>query len=170
MSDILRQVLRFIFVILLQVLILNHITLYGFMCPYLYIVCILMLPVSIENWLRVIISFALGLIIDYFSGTLGLHAASCVFMGAAVPFILQLFYSNRDLRQGVCPDIAWFGMKNFILFVLLTVSVHHLVLFFLNVFSIRFFFHTFVSALLNIVFTSITIILYQMIFHSRSSK
>ena len=170
MNSFLSQILRFILLILLQILVLNKIVIFGFLCPFLYVVCILLLPITIEDWLRILISFALGVVMDFFAGTLGLHAASTVLMGASVTLFFRLFYTNKDLKPGIIPEISWLGLKNIIFFILTLVTIHHLALYFLNAFTFRSFFITLRNAFYNIIFTSICIIIYMLIFHSNRSR
>jgi rod shape-determining protein MreD len=78
--SIIVNILRFIFLVFIQVFLLKNITLYSFSTPYLYILFILLLPFETPNLLLFPLAFILGLTIDAFYDTPGLHAASCVLL------------------------------------------------------------------------------------------
>ena len=75
-NSILRFGLIFILLILLQVLLFNNIQFSGYINPYVYILFILLLPVEIPAWILLLLSFAAGGIIDFFSGSPGMHASA----------------------------------------------------------------------------------------------
>src|SRR3569833_4065617 len=93
---ILINFLRFISLIFLQVFLLKNITLYNLSTPYLYIMFILLLPVETPNLLLFALSFLMGITIDAFYDTPGLHAASCVLLA----FVRILFFCFSVLLVG----------------------------------------------------------------------
>ena len=75
-----RNIARFLIVVLVQVLVMNNIQISGLIIPYVYILFILLMPFETPKWLLLINAFLLGLSIDFFSHTLGMHAAASVFI------------------------------------------------------------------------------------------
>src|SRR5690554_2947243 len=102
---------QFILLVLLQVLILNNIHFSGFVNPYLYIIFILWLPFDIPKPLLLITAFFLGLVIDIFGSTLGMHASACVFMAFCRPFVLQLISPRDGYDVNQNPGITDFGFR-----------------------------------------------------------
>jgi rod shape-determining protein MreD len=160
-----RNIIRFIFLIFFQVLILNNINLGGYINPYLYVLFILMLPFETPKWLLLISSFMLGLTVDMFSDTSGLHAASCVFMAFSRPYILGVVSSRQEYEPGIQPTIRDLGFNWFFSYVLILVSIHHILLFYLEVFSFGEFFHTLLRTFLSILFTMLLLVLSQYIMY-----
>src|SRR5688572_13318049 len=88
MSIYLRNIFRFVLLVLIQVLLLNKIPLRwwanpsGFppYTPFIYPLFILILPLSTPVWFLLIASFAMGITVDSFMDTGGIHAAACVLM------------------------------------------------------------------------------------------
>src|SRR5476651_2122686 len=72
--------IRFVVLIFVQVFLLKNITLYNLSIPYLYILFILLLPFEIPNILLFVLAFVMGLSIDAFYDTPGLHAAACTLL------------------------------------------------------------------------------------------
>ena len=97
MTSLLKYITLFFVFIIVQVFILNRVPpLHQFIVPYLYFVFILWLPFSINRVLLLIIAFIFGLTLDYFTGTLGLHAAPCVLIAYLRPFILNLIITQES--------------------------------------------------------------------------
>jgi hypothetical protein len=91
---ILINLIRFVMLVLLQVFLLKNITLYNLSTPYLYILFILLLPFETPNLVLFALAFVLGLTIDAFYDTPGLHAA-LAFTGTCKDIIYQ---HNRTKR------------------------------------------------------------------------
>jgi len=155
--------------ILLQVLVLDNIYLGGYVNPYLYIYFILLLPFETPGWLLLILAFFLGLGVDIFSDSIGIHAASTVLMAFFRPLTLKMLFSKREYEPGISPSIRDLGFRWFFSYALIMVTVHHLFLFYLEVFRLSDFFITFQRVILSIVFTLFLILISQYLFHARNS-
>ncbi|MBK7098664.1 MAG: rod shape-determining protein MreD [Sphingobacteriales bacterium] len=92
MSDLVKNILRFFIFVFIQVYILDVMPhLHELITPYLYFLFILWLPFYIKRGWLLVLSFVLGLTIDYFLMTPGLHAAACVLVAYLRPFVINLF-------------------------------------------------------------------------------
>jgi hypothetical protein len=148
-----RNIIRFIGLVLFQVLILNHVALGGYVNPYLYVLFILWLPFRTEKWVLLISAFLLGFAVDIFSNTPGLNAAASVAMAFARPFVIEMLSTGTDFEPGSRPSIRGQGMRWFITYTVILVLVHHTVLFYLEVFRISEFFTTLLRVILSSIFT-----------------
>jgi len=153
------NILRFFFLIIFQVLILNHINLGGYINPYFYIYFILLLPFSTPRWMLLVLSFILGIGIDIFTNTIGLNAAACVLMGFARPFVVSAISSGPESLIGDTPSLRNQGMKWFLYYAIILVLVHHISLFYLEIFRITEFFSTFIRILLSSIFTLMLVLI-----------
>ncbi|HOI49794.1 MAG TPA: rod shape-determining protein MreD [Prolixibacteraceae bacterium] len=150
----------FVTVVLIQVLLLNQIQFSGFVNPYLYLLFILLLPVSMARYQVLLLSFLLGLTIDVFSNTPGIHAAATVFAGfLRSPLIGRL--SGRESEINDYPGLKQNGMRWFVLYTAVMVILHHFFLFYVEVFTLSRFFATFFRSLASSVFTIFMIVLSQ---------
>jgi rod shape-determining protein MreD len=165
--ELTRNISNFIFLILIQVLILNHIEFSGFVNPYLYVLFILLLPFETPRWLQLISSFFLGLAIDMFMQTWGLHTFASVFIGYIRPYLLKIVAPRDGYEAGTLPGIKHFGFEWFMKYSVIIVLSHHLVLFYLEAFKFHQFFSTLLRALLSSVFTLILIMLSQFLIQKR---
>jgi rod shape-determining protein MreD len=150
----------FAVMVLLQVLLLNQIHLGGFLNPYIYILFIFLLPISMPRYQVLLLSFLIGITIDWFSNTLGLHAASALLIGFLRSPVMKLI-TIREIEQSDYPGMKQTGIKWFIIYVSVLVVMHHLFLFYLEVFSFDNFFRTLLRTLLSSAFTIIVIVLSQ---------
>jgi len=164
------NILRFILLVPLQVLILDNINLGGSINPYLYILFILLLPFESPKWLLLILSFLLGLSVDIFSGTPGMHAAATVFMAYLRPVVIKNIQTNKEFEPGMQPSIRDLGLKWFFFYTLVLVFVHHVSLFMLEVFRFSGIIYTVSRASYSTIFTLAIIILSQYLFMGSSKK
>lgn len=158
-NSVLRYALLFIILILLQVLLFNNIQFSGYVNPYVYIMFILLLPVEIPAWILLFISFLTGLIIDVFSGSLGMHASATLFAGFARPYVLRIISPRDGYEQGAAPSMIYYGFRWFFFYTLIIVLIHHFTLFYLEVFRFTDFFRTLLRVLLSSMFSMIFILL-----------
>jgi hypothetical protein len=150
---IVRNVIRFFGLILLQVLVLNHIFLGGYINPYLYVLFILLLPFESPKWLLLVSGFLLGIGVDIFTDTPGLNAAACVLMAFGRPFVIQGISRGTGVEYSGEPSLSQQGFKWFFYYSAILVLLHHLTLFYLEIFRLGEFFQTLARVLLSSAFT-----------------
>lgn len=127
MKDFLRNTIRFALFILIQVYVLDKIPhLHRFITPYLYYLFILWLPFSISRIWLLLVGFVLGLTLDYFIMTPGLHAAACVLIAYARPFIIHILMPKDipefNYRE---PSPKAMGWTPYAIYVLTLTLLHH---------------------------------------------
>jgi rod shape-determining protein MreD len=160
-NSILRLSLIFILLILLQVLLFNNIQFSGYVNPYIYIMFILLLPVEIPSWLLLLLSFATGLVIDFFSGSPGMHTSATVLAGFVRPYVLRVISPRDGYESGSDPSMLTYGFTWFLTYTLLIVLIHHTTLFYLEVFRFADFFRTLLRVLLSSSFSVAFILLIE---------
>jgi rod shape-determining protein MreD len=149
----LKNIGRFVFLILFQVLILNNIQFGGYINPYFYIYFILLLPFETPRWLLLLSAFLLGISLDAFTNTFGLNASACVLMAFVRPFVISAISTGTEFMVGHSPSLKNQGMKWFAYYSIILVLVHHSALFYLEIFRFTEFFHTLLRVLLSSAFT-----------------
>ncbi len=166
---LIANIIRFVLLIPLQVLVLDNINLGGHINPYLYVLFILMLPFEVAGWSMLLLSFMLGLGVDLFAGTPGMHAAAATLMAFLRPLVIKIVGVSRDLEPGLVPSIPAMGFAWFFTYSIILVFIHHLALFMIEVFRFQGFFGVLLRTLYSTVFTMALIILSQYLF-GRASK
>lgn len=134
MAVALQNILRFIFLILLQVFILDNIQFMGYINPMIYVLFILSLPVRFPKWALLILAFIMGLIIDVFSNTAGMHSFALVFAAFLRTPVINIF-TSLDEGANPTPSFHTFGVSAYVKYVVILVLIYHFILFFIESFS-----------------------------------
>ncbi|MBZ5858083.1 rod shape-determining protein MreD [Flavihumibacter profundi] len=134
MSDLVKNIIRFVVFILVQVYILHKVPpLHRFIVPYLYYLFILWLPFNTNRTWLMVIAFIFGLTLDYFLVTPGLHAAACVLIAYIRPFMVNLLIRQEGAEQSYgSPSIHSMGFAPYSIFVVVLTFLHHGYLVFLE--------------------------------------
>ena len=127
MSDLLKNILRFLLFIGLQVYLLDNIPpLHRFIIPVIYYLFLLWLPFSVPRFWLLIIGFLTGLSYDYFTVTPGLHTAAGVLIAYIRPFLISLLIPKDS--GGVSyrePSARAMGWAPYSVYVLVLTLMHH---------------------------------------------
>lgn len=159
-----RQLVQLIVVFLIQVLVINNLDLSGYINPYIYPLIILSLPLKTTRIPLMLYSFALGLVMDLFCNTSGMHAAAMLLLGYMRPVIYQSLSPRSNMNMEEMLNIKNMGFTSFLYYTLILVFVHHFLYFFLEVFSFNQFFRTLLKIVLSTLFSSMLIIITAILF------
>lgn len=85
-----REIGRLLILLALQVLLFDHlhIAMWGF--PMVYILFLINLSPRLPKWIELFVGAAIGLLMDIWYSSLGIHMAACV----AVAFVRPLLLAN----------------------------------------------------------------------------
>jgi len=161
MYIITRNIVRFVLVALFQVLVMDNVMINGYMIPYVYLLFLLLMPFETPRWLQLLAGFGLGLTMDLFSNTLGMHTAATVLAAFARPYMLDLMAPRDGYESDSFPRIHYYGFLWFLKYTLVIVFIHHLALFYLEVFQLKEFFSTLLRVILSSALSASTIVLSQ---------
>lgn len=170
MNSLIFNSLRFIGLVLLQVLILNQIEFIGYVNPFVYILFIMMLPLSTPGWLLLLLGFGTGYTIDLFMTGAGLHTAATVFMAFARPYVIQLATGAKQPETVNDPGLSQMGMRWWFSYTLSLVVLHHFALFLLESFSFSQLGYTLIRIILSVIATELLILLLSYFFSARQGK
>ncbi|RKS13080.1 rod shape-determining protein MreD [Flavobacterium sp. 120] len=156
-SALLVNIFRFILLLAVQIIIFNNMNFLGYISPFPYILFIILYPVNGNKSGLVVASFLLGLIMDMFSNSGGIHATACLvlayFRPAIFKFAFGLSYEYQTVKLNDVLTPERFS------FILLSVVIHHFTLFLLEAFQFSFIFDILIRTLLSTVFTIIICII-----------
>lgn len=125
-----KQIGRYIIVMILQVLLFDQLQLLGVCHPYIYILCLLMMPITLSHSADMIIGAVVGLIMDVFCNSLGVHTAACIFIMFIRPYLIGAIVNDKD-RLNEQISLRALGMEALLRYVVILVVVHHLIVFLL---------------------------------------
>lgn len=167
---ILINLVRFISLVFLQVFLLKNISLYSLSTPYLYILFILLLPFETPNVLLFLLSFILGLTIDAFYDTPGLHAASCVVLALVRVLFISITVQKDGFDNEPEPTLSIMGFRWFFTYALILTLAHHFFLFNLEVFRFDELEYTLTRFLFSSIFTVFLMLVSGLIFFRRKER
>lgn len=150
MNKALNTPILFLSLLLLQVFVLNNVLFLGFINPYIYIAFVFLYPLKENRIPFLFYAFLLGLLIDFFSDSGGIHAFSILCIAYVRLFFVRLYFRK------VVADYPFFKLKSesfgkiFNYVVTLTI-IHHLIYFSFANFSLN----NFSNVLLNTLYSSI---------------
>ena len=153
---------RFFLLLTAQIVIFNNIDLFGYINPFPYILFIILYPVNGNKPMLIISSFLLGITMDLFSNSGGVHAASCLILAYSRPYLFKfafgLSYEYQTVRINDILTPERFS------FLLLAVIVHHFTLFILEVFQLSSLWDILLRTILGTLFTLLMCIVLIYIF------
>lgn len=150
-SALLVNIARFVLLLAAQILIFNNVNFLGYINPYPYMLFIILYPVNGNKFGLLAASFFLGIVMDMFCNSGGVHAAACVVLAYYRPYIfkfsfgLSYEYQTVKLNDVLTPERFSF--------ILIAVVLHHLILFLLEVFHLTFLWEILLKTVLSTVFT-----------------
>ncbi len=157
----LRNIVRFFFLVLLQVLVLNHVHLFSLYNPFFYLLFIVLLPFETNKLLVLLLGFVLGLSIDIFSNTLGLHTTATVFVAFIRPLILNLLAPREGYEPGSFPRVHYYGWTWFLRYSFILTLVHALIIYTLEFFNVQELGQILKHSLISTLFTTVLLLISQ---------
>ena len=161
------NIVRFVILLLLQVVICNNINFFGYINPYIYIIFIFLYPVKEDRLILLLVSFMLGMFVDMFSDSSGVHAAAAVCLAYARPILLKSSFGMLYEHQSIKFTNTEIG--SLISYVTFGTILHHLILFSLEIFNITDILLILKKTLFSSIFTIILSVLIIILF-SRNRK
>jgi len=169
-TEILKNIMRFVLLVMLQVLIVQNINLTTYIILLPYVLMILLLPFETPKLMVLFTAFLLGVCVDYFYDSSGLHASACTIMGFARYYVLKYVSPREGYDAGVKPTIEDMGLAWFLTYAGTLIFIHHFFLFFLEVFRFSEFLRTLLRVVLSSIGTFGLIYIIQFLFFTNRNK
>lgn len=152
---------------LFQVLILKNLVLFGVGFCFLYVMFILLLPVQIKTIPALLISFFMGLGVDMFYDTLGIHTASLVAVGFIRYRWLQVLVPTGGYDDDLQPNLLNMGFGWFMSYSLPLILIHHSLFFYIESLGTDLFLSSVQKIIASAIFVLIMSIIVQLLFYRR---
>jgi len=169
MSNLLKNIIRFILLMFVQVFVLNRIpALHHYINPYIYLLFILWLPFKTGRLQLMIMGFITGLVLDYFTKTPGLHASACVLISYLRPLLINLLIPQESSEINYEePSITSLGFMPYFVYLLLLVFLHHSWLFLLEAIQFAGIMYFLTKTLLSVAVSLILTLVVELLFVRR---
>ncbi|HET8837906.1 MAG TPA: rod shape-determining protein MreD [Flavobacteriaceae bacterium] len=165
-KTLLSNSFRFVFLVLLQVFILCNVNFLGYINPYLYILFVILLPVNLSQIKVLFLSFLLGLTVDFFQDSGGVHAAACLVIAYLRPLALRFSFGIAYDHQTLKFQTTAFGER--FVYILFMVFIHHLILFSLEIFNLDHILLILKKTLYSGIFTILLILFTMILFRKKA--
>ena len=157
-----KQIGRYVVVMLLQVLLFDQLQLWGICHPYIYILCLLMMPITLPHNVDMLIGALVGLVMDVFCNSLGVHTAACILVMFVRPYLIGALVNDKDrLTEQI--SLRSIGMEAILRYVVIMVIIHHLTVFALAAWSWSHIGFVLLETLVSSLITSLIIIGYNIL-------
>ena len=166
-NSVLKTILSFIGLVLLQVIICSNINFLGDLNPYVYVIFILLYPVTKNRLLFIFLSFLLGFSIDIFLDSGGIHAAASVAIAYIRPLFLKFSFGAAFDYQSIKFSNTDFSQR--LVYFLLLIVIHHFILFSLVLFDENKIALILQQALYSSIFTLIICLLLTSLFSKKET-
>lgn len=171
MNSVLKNIVRFVLLLALQVIILNRILVFTFVSPVIYVLILLLLPFNISRSFLMVLGFLLGISLDIFSHTLGLHAAACLMVAYLRPFVMNILSPQGGFEpSSKTPSAATMGWAPFFTYCAILIFIHHTIYYGLEVFDFSNIWYILGKTLVSGLLSLFLILIYELLFYPRKTR
>ncbi|MBO7501795.1 MAG: rod shape-determining protein MreD [Paludibacteraceae bacterium] len=161
--NVVKNIVRFLVLLILQVLLFNHLNGWGLCHPYIYIMALICMPL-LPRWADMLVAFSLGLVMDMFCSSLGIHTAACVLIAYLRPLLLAKMVQDLDrVTQDV--SIESVGLNQFVRLTVVLCLLHHAVVFLLDAGTLSHFWILLLRWMISSAITLLVILGYSTLNH-----
>lgn len=160
--DWIKHITRLVAALLLQILLIGNLQLMGVCEPFIYIVFLLMMPTRFPAWADMLIGAALGLVMDIFCNSLGIHMGAAVLICYLRQPIIQNLVMDYDRLKGEISS-ATIGMENYIKYATVLTVIYHTVVFAVSAWSMAHIGLTLLTIVVSSIISLILILGYEFV-------
>ncbi len=169
-SQVTRSIVRAIFLILLQGLVFRRIAFnwgdFAFIHLFIYPLIILLLPIKTPRIMQILIAFVVGLSIDSFYSSYGIHASALVFTAYIRNFVIKFLEPHSGYNVDESPTIHKLGLTWFLSYASILYVLHLFFYFSVEAFSFVYIFEISLNTVFSLIASLLLVLLYQFIFRS----
>lgn len=179
MSIYLKNFIRFWIIVLIQVYILDKVALrwwsqpsgFPIFVPYLYPLFLLLLPFETPVWAMLLLGFGLGITVDSFSDTAGMHACAAVLLAYLRTNVLKaLLPKNLIEYPNQSPNVKNMGWVPFLVYASFLLLVHHATFFIIEIWSLQHVGILFLKIFASTVTSLLLVLVYLLLFTNEAKS
>jgi hypothetical protein len=167
-NTVFSNILRFFGLVIVQVFILKIIVIGGSNFNYvsliIYPLFLMLLPIRTPHSVMVLLGFVIGILIDAFYDTYGVHASASVFIGFIRPYVLNILEPKGGYLQNSSPTKRRLGPSWFFIYSSVILFAHLFFYFSVEAFTFYYIKEIIIKTVSSFLFSIIIIMLYQYIF------
>lgn len=164
---IIRSILNVALIILVQVIVFKGLVLFGSAFCFIYLLLFLLLPKDVNPMLQVLLGFSVGLIVDTFYNTPGIHASVSTLMMLVRPYWMNVLTPSGGYDIGAKMNVNAQGIQWFMSYSVPLILLHHMLLFLIESAGFNNFGATFMKGLYSTFFTFTVVAIIQYLFFKK---
>jgi hypothetical protein len=168
---IIGNIRRFLVLFIIQVFVLKQINLgwenFQYIFLMIYPLFILLMPLKVSRSLLLVLAFFLGLSIDVFYDSPGLHASAMVFTAFIRKYILKFLEPVEGYSTDSTPTIRENGFNWFLIYSSLLMFIHCLFFFSVEAFSFVYLNEILLKTIFSFIISQIIILLFVLILNPK---
>lgn len=155
-----KFVIQSLVVLLLQLLLFDHLQIAGWGFPMVYVLVLMNLPIQIPRWAEMLIGSLVGIILDIWNSSMGVHMAACIAFSFLRPKLLRNLVQDLERVSGeICSRVV--GMTEYVKCLVFLTLVHHLLVFALEAWSWQHWWMVIIQTLVSSLMTVVCIVGYD---------
>lgn len=160
-------IFSFLAYLIIQVLFLKNLVIFGIAFCFIYVLFILLLPMEMKTIPMMLIAFVLGMGLDIFYDTLGIHTACLVFIAFIRNFWLKLLTPTGGYDENQSPSLLNMGFGWFSYYSLPLFFLHHVLFFYIENLGTGLISLVIQKTVASVVFVYVMSIIVQLMFYRR---
>ncbi len=160
---------RLFLLLLAQILIFSNINFSSFINPYVFPLFVLLLPFETPRWVLMVIGMAAGLLLDYFLGSVGMHAAACLLVGYLRPFLINII-TPKGTEFEISPNVYAQGITWFLVYLGITMFMYLTFYFFVEAATFLNFLLLLLKIFLSVAVSVIFMLIFLFLFSSKKKR
>ncbi len=157
----------FFLYLIIQVLVLKNLVIFGTAFCFLYILYILLLPINVKTVQTLLIAFVLGMGVDLFYDTIGVHTASVLMLAFVRKRWIQAITPTGGYDDDLQPSLLNLGIGWFFIYSFPMILIHHTLFFYIENIGTNLFLSVVQKVIASAIFVFIMSIIVQLLFYSR---
>jgi hypothetical protein len=153
--------------LLFQVLVLKNLVLFGTAFCFLYVSYIILLPLDLKTIPALLISFFLGIGVDLFYDTLGIHTASLLVIAFVRHRWLQVLVPTGGYEDDLQPSLMNMGLGWFLSYSIPLLLIHHTLFFYIESLGTDLFLTSLHKVIASVIFVLVMSIIVQLLLYRR---
>ena len=170
-SLVITNIRRFLLLFFIQVLVLKRVDIswqdFNYIFLFIYPLFIFLLPLKVSRTLQVLLAFLIGLSVDVFYDTPGLHSAALLFTTFIKKYILKFLEPVEGYKMDSTPTIRKYGFNWFLIYSSTLLFIHLLLYFSLEAFSFVYFFDVLLKTIFSFIFSQFILVVYVLILNPK---
>ena len=172
-TETIKQIIRAVLILLVQVLVFKRVGLgsswlwqHGDI--FIYPIIVLLLPFKLSRHTVIVIGFLIGLIIDMFYDTIGVHAFALTATAYARGLLLSYLEPRGGYQLAMSPTQYSMGLNWLVTFTSLSLAIHIFLYFTAEIFTFVYIGQILLNTLVTFILSMMAVIGYHLLFNPRA--